>query len=165
MSPATIRSAHARDAARIAAIYNHYVSTTTITFEEQVVTADEMVARIEDIQSSGLPWLVAESASVVVGYAYASKWRTRSAYRYSVESAIYVGHEARSAGAGTELYSELLARLKTSGIHTVIGGIALPNAASVRLHEKMGFVKTAHFKEVGFKFGQWVDVGYWQRNL
>jgi phosphinothricin acetyltransferase len=124
-----------------------------------------MSARVREIQSTGLPWLVAEDAGAVAGFAYASKWKTRSAYRFSAESSVYIAPERRGDGIGSRLYTALIAELERLGLHTVIGGIALPNDASVRLHEKLGFVKTAHFAEVGFKFGAWVDVGYWQRRL
>ncbi len=146
-------------------IYNHYVLTTTITFEEQPVAESDMAARMRNIEAVGLPWLVAEVDGVVVGYAYAGKWNSRSAYRYSAESTVYVAHGNRARRVGSALYEALIARLKDAGYHTLIGGIVTPNEASVRLHERFGFVKTALFREVGFKFGQWRDVGYWQRNL
>jgi len=158
-----VRDARPDDARAIVDLYNHYVTHTTITFEEQPVSPSEMESRVREIQSGGLPWLVAEESGVVVGYAYASKWKTRSAYRFSVESTVYVAHDRRTRGVGTSLYEVLIARLKDAGYHTVIGGITQPNEASVRLHERLGFVKTAHFREVGFKFGEWLDVAYWQR--
>lgn len=160
-----VRAALQTDAPAIARIYSHYVLTTTITFEEVAVSEAEMWSRVDEIQKQGLPWLVAEEAGAVVGFAYASKWKTRSAYRFSTESSVYIATDRRHDGAGTRLYSTLIADLAHLGYHTVIGGIALPNDASVRFHEKFGFVKTAHFAEVGFKFGKWVDVAYWQRRL
>ena len=161
----SIRDAVADDAAAIAAIYNHYVLTTSISFEEQAVTASEMQQRIADIQRGGLPWLVAELDGVLVGYAYATKWRVRHAYRFSVESSVYLAPDLAGKGLGTALYQQLLERLSASGYHRVIGGVALPNAASVALHEKLGFEKVAQFREVGFKFGRWIDVGYWEKSL
>jgi phosphinothricin acetyltransferase len=98
-------------------------------------------------------------------YAYATKWRVRHAYRFSVESSGVSGAGYTRQGLGTALYQQLLARLTESGYHLVIGGVALPNAASVALHEKMGFVRVAQFREVGFKFGRWIDVGYWEKSL
>lgn len=160
-----IRAAVADDAKAIAAIYNHYVATTTISFEEQPVGDAEMAQRITDVQVAGLPWLVAEQDHQVLGYAYASKWRVRHAYRFSVESSVYLAPQSARQGLGTALYTALLAQLGEQGYHLVIGGIALPNEASVALHEKMGFRKVAHFGEVGFKFGRWIDVGYWERKL
>ena len=160
-----IRHAHAGDAARLADIYNHYVTTTTITFEETPVGADEMRERVEEVQASGLPFLVIEHDARVAGYAHASKWKGRCAYRYSVEISAYIERECLGQGLGSQLYERLMPSLKAGGIHAVIGGIALPNAASVRLHEKFGLRQVATFPQVGFKFGRWIDVGYWQITL
>ncbi|WP_229256532.1 arsinothricin resistance N-acetyltransferase ArsN1 family B [Duganella lactea] len=161
----TIRDAAAGDARVVADIYNHYILNTTITFEEQAVTDTDMAQRIADVQGAGLPWLVVESDGEVAGYAYATKWRVRHAYRFSVESTVYLAPALSGKGLGRALYSELLLRLAKSGYHLVIGGIALPNAASIALHEKMGFEKVAQFREVGFKFDRWLDVGYWEKHL
>lgn len=160
-----IREAIADDAKAIAAIYNPFIANTTITFEEAPVTDADMAQRIADVQGGGLPWLVVEQDHVVVGYAYATKWRVRHAYRYSVESSVYLAPEAAGKGVGTVLYTALLERLRDQGYHLAIGGIALPNAGSVALHEKLGFEKVAQFREVGFKFERWLDVGYWQKTL
>lgn len=157
-----IRDASVEDAESIASIYNHFVLTTSISFEEAEVPVIEMAGRIADLQASGLPWLVAELDGVVAGYAYATKWRVRHAYRFSVETSVYLAHEKAGKGFGTALYEALLTRLREGGYHLAIGGIALPNAASVALHEKLGFEKVAQFREVGLKFDQWTDVGYWQ---
>ncbi len=124
-----------------------------------------MRQRIDDVKQSGLPWLVATVDGKLVAYAYATKWRVRHAYRFAVESSVYVDRDRPRLGAGTALYRVLIERCRASGLHLMIGGIALPNEASVRLHEKMGFEKVAHFSEVGRKFDQWIDVGYWQLNL
>ncbi|WP_035373402.1 arsinothricin resistance N-acetyltransferase ArsN1 family B [Pseudoduganella violaceinigra] len=160
-----IRSAHPADAAAIAAIYNHYVASSTITFEEAEVGADVMAVRIAKVISSKLPWLVIEQDGKVLGYAYASKWKERSAYRFSVESSIYLQQEARGRGLARKLYQHLFELLRQSGVHLVIGGVALPNDASVGLHRKMGFQPVGAFKEVGRKFGRWIDVSYWQLRL
>jgi phosphinothricin acetyltransferase len=160
-----LRSASAADAAPICAIYNNYVETTTITIEEDAVTEQDMAQRIADVGAAKLPWLVLEVSDKVVGYAYATKWRARPAYRYSVESTIYLDREFAGRGLGRMLYSELLDQLRERGLHLVIGGIALPNESSVALHEKLGFRKAAHFTEVGMKFGRWIDVGYWELHL
>lgn len=159
-----IRSATLDDAAGICAIYNPYVLGTTITFEEQPVAETEMRRRIGEV-TGALVWLVAEEAGEIAGYAYAAKWRARSAYRFSAESTVYVAPAAQRRGLGSRLYGELLVQLRARGVHVVMGGIALPNPASVALHEKMGFGKVAQFREVGRKFDQWLDVGYWQRML
>jgi phosphinothricin acetyltransferase len=153
------------DAAGIAAIYNHYVAHTVVTFEEEAVSADEIARRMEDVRSASLPWLVADQAGRIAGYAYASKWRARSAYRFSTEITVYLGPEDGGRGIGSALYDELFPMLRARGLHVVIGGIALPNDASVALHEKFGMKKVAHFAEVGFKFGKWVDVGFWECTL
>ncbi|MTV40427.1 arsinothricin resistance N-acetyltransferase ArsN1 family B [Duganella radicis] len=160
-----IRDAVADDAKAIAAIYNPFIANTTISFEEEPVTDAAMAQRIADVQGGGLPWLVAERDGKVVGYAYATKWRVRHAYRFSVESSVYLAPGSAGQGLGSALYAALFERLTACGCHLVIGGIALPNAASVALHEKMGYEKVAHFREVGFKFGRWLDVGYWQKTL
>lgn len=161
----TIRAAELSDAAGIAAIYNHYVEQTIVTFEETPVSDAEMAARIEDVRSESLPWLVAEEAGRLVGYASSTKWKSRTAYRFSAEITVYVEPAHARRGIGSKLYSRLFPLLQARGIHAVIGGIALPNEASVALHEKFGMRKVAHFPEVGFKFDRWIDVGYWQRTL
>jgi phosphinothricin acetyltransferase len=160
-----IRSATVADAEAIGAIYNHYIRETIVTFEEEPVSAADMRSRIEEVAAASLPWLVAEQAGAVVGYARATKWRPRSAYRFSVESTIYLAPQHAGAGLGTMLYRELISQLNQRGLHRVIGGVALPNAASVALHEKLGFRKVAHFGEVGFKLGRWIDVAYWELAL
>jgi L-amino acid N-acyltransferase YncA len=160
----TIRLATAADAAAIADIYNHYIGTTTISFEEVPVSADTMAQRIADV-GQRLPWYVCVQDDAVVGYAYATPWRVRSAYRFSVETSVYLAAAHTGRGIGARLYRILLAELQARGLRVVIGGIAQPNAASVRLHESLGFVKVAHFANVGLKFGRWVDVGYWELQL
>jgi L-amino acid N-acyltransferase YncA len=166
--PQTDRTPHVRaateaDAAAIADIYNHYVLHTLVTFEETAVTADEMASRLRTVAAAELPWLVAVADRDVLGYAYATKWKERIGYRFAVEISVYLQHAVGGRGVGTQLYDALFPLLHARGIHAVIGGIALPNAASVALHEKFGMHKVAHFEQTGIKFGQWVDVGYWQR--
>jgi L-amino acid N-acyltransferase YncA len=156
-----IRSVTESDASAICAIYNEYVLNTRISFEESPVSTDEMAERVRNV-TQHYPWLVCEESGKVLGYIYASKWKERSAYRYSVELGIYIASGQVGKGIGTLLMTELLEDLKTRSIHSVISGIALPNPASVALCEKFGFSKVAHFKEVGFKQNSWVDVGYWE---
>jgi len=139
-----IRLATPKDAAVISGIYNHYVLSSSITFEEHAVTEGEMAARIAETMSV-FPWLVWEDAEGVLGYAYASRWKARSAYRYSAESTVYVKHDQVGHGIGRKLYADLIDRLSKAGLHCVIGGIALPNMPSQRLHEALGFKKVAHF--------------------
>jgi L-amino acid N-acyltransferase YncA len=160
-----IRAATPADAEALVRIYNHYVRETVVTFEEEPVSVADMAGRIAEVASASLPWLLAEREGEVVGYARATKWKPRSAYRHSVETTIYLSARHVGAGVGTLLYQRLLADLKSHGLHLAIGGVALPNAASVALHEKLGFRKVAHFNEVGFKFGRWIDVAYWQLAL
>lgn len=156
-----LREANPCDAAAIAAIYNHYVETTSISMETEAVGSDEMRTRIAAVQGAGLPWLVLLDAGQLAGYAYASAWRARPGYRHAVETSIYLAPEQRGRGHGLHLYRALLSRLE-GRFHSAIGGIALPNPGSVALHERLGFRQVACFSEVGHKFGQWVDVAYWQ---
>jgi len=156
-----VRKVLVEDGGQIAEIYNYYILNTTVTFEEQELSETQMKERIEKISSS-FPYLVFEENGKILGYAYATEWRVRSAYRYSVESSVYVHKDVHGKGIGKQLYTELLNQLKAKRIHAVIGGIVLPNPISISLHEKFGFIKVAQFKEVGFKFHQWLDVGYWE---
>lgn len=160
-----IRNATPEDAAAIAAIYNPYVADTCITFETSTVSEAQMRARIGETAAARLPWLVAGDDDGIAGYAYASEWKGRCAYRYSVESTIYLAPARTGRGIGPQLYAALIERLHADGLHTVMGGIALPNEASIALHERLGFEKVAHFRQVGFKQGRWIDVAYWQRLL
>ena len=156
-----IRPCVPSDATTVCAIYNPYVRETVITFEEEPVSESEMAGRIRDV-TGDWPWLVAADADAVVGYAYATPWKTRSAYRFAVESTVYVARDALGRGIGSRLYEALIGSLRDRGAHCVIGGVALPNPASVALHERFGFRKLAHFEEVGWKLGRWVDVAYWE---
>ena len=160
-----IRPATQTDTTAIARIYNYYIAGTIITFEEEPVTTVDMARRIENVQSALLPWLVAEQAGDILGFAYAGRWKDRSAYRFAVETTVYLEATMTGRGLGTRLYNSLLPVLSDRNIRTAIGGIALPNEASVALHEKLNFTKVAHFQKVGFKFNSWIDVGYWQRGL
>ena len=161
----TIRAATADDGTALAHIYNHYIANTVVTFEETAVSAADMTTRVAEVTAAKLPWLVAHGSEGVNGFADASRWKGRCAYRYSVETTVYLEPSAVGRGLGTALYAALIARLEQLGCHAMIGGIALPNEPSVALHEKFGMRKVAQFAEVGFKFGRWVDVGYWQKLL
>jgi phosphinothricin acetyltransferase len=156
-----IRKVTLEDAREIAEIYNYYVLNSCVTFEELEVSAEEMRGRIEAVNLK-FPWLVFEKDSEILGYAYATMWKPRSAYKHTAESTVYLKREAIKNGIGSLLYKELLCQLTDLGFHAIIGGISLPNEASIALHEKFGFEKIAHFKEVGFKFKKWIDVGYWE---
>ena len=157
----SIRDVTADDAAQICDIYNHYVHNTVITFEQQPISVPEMQERIASYAPAHA-WLVAERDGQLLGYAYATRWRSRAAYDYTVESTVYVADAARGTGIGRPLYMALLDALRRRSIHAVVGCIALPNPGSVALHEKCGFEKVAHFSQVGCKFDQWIDVGFWQ---
>lgn len=160
--PILIRPMADDDLPILVAIYNHYVQTSIATFAEEEISPAEFGVQVAAVRAADLPWLVAECGSDLLGYAYAAPWKSRSAYRFSVESSVYLapGHEHR--GIGTRLYADLLARLRIRGVHAVIGGVSLPNPTSVSLHRKFGFEQVAHFRQVGFKFGRWIDVGYWE---
>ena len=161
----TIRAATLADASAIVAIYNHFVRETIVTFEEVEIDAAAIGRRMESVWSASLPWLVADDAGIVVGYTYATKWKERVGYRFSVEITVYLAPDAVGKGLGLRLYRVLFARLEERGVHAVIGGIALPNDASVALHAKMGMKEVAHFEQTGFKFGRWIDVVYWEKLL
>src|SRR5580658_7288427 len=124
-----MRQATTADVDSICRIYNHYIESSTITFEEIPVSPAEMAERITETTTGSLPWLVEEANGSVVGYAYASKWKSRSAYRYAVETTIYFAPNVHRMGIGTRLYKELLLQLKERSMHVAIGGIALPNDA------------------------------------
>lgn len=157
-----VRDATSADADKVARIYDHYVLGTTITFEEEAIPVPEMARRIDGVLACDLPYLLLEDGGVVVGFAYASRWRERSAYRFSVETTIYLDHQRCGGGRGRRLYTALVARLRALGLHSAAGVIALPNEASVALHERLGFRPIGHLREIGFKQGRWIDVGYWQ---
>jgi phosphinothricin acetyltransferase len=160
-----IRPVKLTDAKYLKDIYNYYVTDTVVTFEEEPVSTVDMEQQIEAALENDLPWFVAESDGVIRGYAHANKWKGRCAYRYTVEVTAYLSHLETSRGWGTSLYNSLFAELKNKSTHAVIGGIALPNPASIALHEKFGMTKVGQFNEVGYKFNQWVDVGYWHGTL
>jgi phosphinothricin acetyltransferase len=156
-----IRAVRKADAAIIADIYNYYIKNTTITFEEQSIDAVEMLSRIEKI-TARYPWFVYEQEGQVIGYAYASSWKSRTAYRYNAELTIYLQPDQKGQGVGTILAKHVINLLREQKIHSVISVVTLPNQASAALHKKLGFQKIAVFKEVGYKFEQWLDVAYWQ---
>lgn len=156
-----IRLVRADDAAPIGEIYNHYVVHSHATFEERPVAVSDMATRVSTI-SRDWPFIVCEKEGELVGYAYAAPWRSRSAYRFSVETSVYLDARSRGRGVGTALYEVLLVDLRARGLHAAMAGISLPNEASERLHRRFGFAKVAHLKEVGYKFDRWIDVAYWQ---
>ncbi len=148
----------------IAALYNHYILHTTVTFEEAPLSPEAMRERI-DAYRVHHPWLVAEDEGQIVGYAYGSRFHARAAFRHTAEVSVYVRHGHERRGIARALYAPLIEALRVQGVHAVLAVISLPHAASVGLHESLGFAKQGHLTEVGFKFGQWLDIGHWQLTL
>ena len=160
-----IRLAGPNDAAAIAAIYRPYVEESQISFEEEAPDTAEMARRIRGGTPGLYPWFVAEEDGRLLGYAASSPFRTRPAYRWIVEIGIYLDPTAQGRGIGRTLLSALLETLERQGFAAAIGAIALPNEVSVALHEKLGFFRTGTYSQVGFKMGEWIDVGLWQKEL
>jgi L-amino acid N-acyltransferase YncA len=159
-----IRRASAEDAEVCAAIYAPYVTDSWVSFEDSAPDSAEMARRIAEYGASH-GWLIAEHEGQVSGYAYASPHRARGAYRTSCDVAVYVGPGSVRRGIGRALYAELLPAMKAKGLHAAFAGIALPNEASIALHEACGFTPVGIYREVGWKLGGWRDVGWWQRLL
>lgn len=160
-----LRPARAGDADAIAHIYGPYVTDSAISFETEAPAPAEIARRIE---AAGplYPWIAATDAEDrLVGYAYATAYRVRSAYRFAVESSVYVDPDNQGRGAGSLLYDALLSSLERQGFVQAIAVIALPNAASIAFHERLGFVHAGTNRQVGYKLGRWHDIGLWQRPL
>lgn len=159
-----IRAATGEDAAALAAIYAPYVRSSGVSFEQLPPTPEEMAGRIN--KSPRYPWLVAvDENDTVLGYAYASSFRERHAYRFVVETSIYMAGDQRGKGVGRLLYGALVATLKRQNFTQAIAVIALPNDWSIALHESVGFRRAGMFREVGYKAGSWIDIGFWQATL
>ena len=156
-----IRPATPEDADQLAVIYNHYVENTVISFEEQSVSNFEMRKRISQGVSL-YPWLVAENGGELLGYAFATQWKSRTAYSKTAETSVYIAANHLRKGLGLVLYNSLIGQLREQGAHCALAGIALPNPASIAFHEKLGFRKVGELQEVGWKMGKWVNVGYWE---
>ncbi|WP_406684175.1 GNAT family N-acetyltransferase [Seonamhaeicola sp. MEBiC1930] len=156
-----IREFRQEDTQQLLDIYNHYVLNSTATFDDEVLSFEEFTKKVNRINSE-YPFIVFEENHELLGYAYGSKFRPKPAYSNTVESTIYLKHTAQGKQIGTKLYSYLIKLLNEQGFHVVLGVLTLPNEASVKLHEKLGFKKVAHLKEVGLKFGDWQDVGFYQ---
>jgi len=159
-----IRSADLRDAEHIASIYNHYIAYTPITFETEEVSASEMKIRIQS-KLAKYDWLVAEQNNILLGYAYYGEFRTRAAYRHTVESTVYVAQDHIGKGIGSKLYDRLCTVAKEKGFREMIGVIALPNPESVRLHVKSGFRESGVLLKIGYKFDRYIDVMFMQKSL
>ena len=157
-----VRVATAADAEAIAAIYAPYVRHTAFSFEETPPSGPEMASRIKAALPTH-PFLVFQEVGGPVGFAYAGAHGPRAAYRWSCNVSVYVALGAHRRGVGRALYAALFELLERQGFHSLFAGITLPNDESVGLHESMGFVNLGTYREVGFKFGAWHDVGYWRR--
>ena len=158
-----IREARASDAKSIALIYNQYILNSTITFEEKKIGFKTIVDRISANKKH--KWWVFEKDNILMGYAYSTKWKSRSAYRYTVESSVYVAQKHKQKGIGKALYLKLIKSLKRNGFKRILAGISLPNDESIIFHEKLGFEKVGQLEAVGFKFNRWIDVGYWELKI
>jgi phosphinothricin acetyltransferase len=159
------RRATADDAAAIASIYAPYVRASVVSFETEAPDEAEIRGRIEALGDL-YPWLVAcDGDGTMLGYAYACAFRARAAYRFTVETTVYVADGAHRRGIGTLLYRALLPVLEAQGFTQAIGAITIPNEASMRLHQTLGFVGVGTYEKVGFKLGEWRSVGLWQRPL
>lgn len=160
-----IRPAVADDVAAIAAIYAPYVENHSISFEERAPSPKEMARRMAGIAADGLPWLVAVSDGEVIGYAYARQFHERHAYRFAVETTIYVSASRQREGIGRQLYVALVRTLSAQGYTQALALIATPNEASIAMHEAAGFQRAGVWRSVGYKQGEWRDVSIWQRPL
>lgn len=160
----SVRQATPGDGSAVAAIYRPIVDETAISFEEEPPSAEDMAGRIAKVLGH-YPYLVAQQDGRVIGYAYAAQHMERSAYRWSVNVSAYVAEGFRGTGVGKRLYRALFETLAERGFHMAMAGITLPNEASVKLHEGVGFKPIGVYREVGFKFGRWHDVGWWQRRI
>lgn len=160
----TIRRATEEDTKEICRIYNSYVRNSIVTFETTLVEASEMEERIKE-KLTKYDWIVGELNRHVVGYAYYGSFRPRAAYRHTVETTIYLSEENTGRGFGKALYAALIRSASEKGFRELIGVIALPNPGSVRLHKSLGFQEVGILREVGHKFGKYVDVSLWQRSL
>lgn len=159
-----IRPVKKDDAVALVAIYRPYVENTAITFEYEVPSVADFEQRIAKTVSK-YPYLVAEEEGQILGYAYASTYYDRTAYDWSVELSVYLHPDARGKGIGTKLYDQLEAALERQGYLRFLACIALPNDASLALHQKRGYEQVAHFPKIGYKFEQWHDIVWLQKTL
>lgn len=164
MVDTTVRPVSKMDVADILAIYTPYITDTVITFETEVPTIEEFTERIENIKNE-FPYLVCEVDGRVVGYAYASKHRARSAYKYSVDVSIYVAHNYHHKGLGKALYTNLFELLNKYNYYSAYAGITLPNDKSIGLHKSFGFIEVGTYHNVGYKDGKWLDVIWLEKPL
>ena len=156
-----IRPVKLTDAEQLANIYNYYILNSIATFEEEIISDEEMAKRIQKITKK-YPFILFEENDKILGYAYGSEFHTRVAYNKTVESSVYLREQQKGKGLGSRLYDELIYQLREMEFHSVVVLVSLPNEASVALHEKFKFKKVAELEQVGYKFAKWINVGYWQ---
>ncbi|MCD8165458.1 MAG: N-acetyltransferase family protein [Bacteroides sp.] len=161
-SPYTLRRVVPEDIPAICRIYNHYIEHTAVTFEMEPLSPQQIRERMEECEKQNYPFFVVGKGSLVVGYAYIHQWDRRQAYRSTCEITIYLDKDYTGRGYGRLLYEMLIGEIDKTQVHVLIAGICLPNQASVRLHEKFGFKQVSHMREIGWKLGEWRDVGHWQ---
>ncbi len=160
-----IRKAKISDAESIVNIYNYYIKETTVTFEIDELTTEDMAERIKKTFDSGYPFIVYEEEGKVIGYAYVRKWRERASYKNTLETSVYVDKDMKKNGIGKELYKVLIKECEKIGAHVLIGVLSETNSTSKKFHENIGFEKTGHFKEVANKFNKFIDVEFWSLML
>lgn len=160
-----IRKARLSDAKAIVDIYNYYIKETTITFEIDELTPQDMQERIEKTHNCGYPFIVYEENGELVGYAYVRKWRERVSYRNTLETSVYVNKDMKKNGVGKKLYKALIEECEKIGAHVLMGVVSDTNVASKNFHKRIGFEKTGHFKEVANKFDKFIDVEFWSLML
>ncbi|PWH82776.1 phosphinothricin acetyltransferase [Algibacter marinivivus] len=159
-----IRPVKIDDAQELLEIYNYYVINTTANFDIEPLSLETFTKKLNHIIPN-YPYIVYEENNEILGYAYGSRFRPRPAYDFVAESTVYVKHTAHGKQIGTKLYEELIRLLKKTDLHSVLGVLTIPNDASIKLHEKLGFEQVANLKEVGMKFGEWQNIGIWQLKL
>lgn len=152
------------DIAALLDIYNYYVTNTVATFDIKPLKLQTFEKKLNDINSK-YPFLIFEEEKQILGFAYASKFRPKPAYKFTVEATVYVKHTAHGKHIGSQLYKALIHELKQTDTHTILGVLTLPNEASIKLHQKFGFEEVAHLKELGYKFGAWHNVAIYQLRL
>ena len=158
-----VRDAVAADLPALTAIYNHYIVHTPITFDVRTYEPEQRRAWFDDHAGGRHRLLVADAHGEVLCYATTSRWRPKASYDTTVESSVYVRHDAVGRGVGRQLYAALFDALADQDVHAIVAGVALPNAASIALHERFGFQQVGVFREVGRKFGRFWDVAWFQR--
>jgi L-amino acid N-acyltransferase YncA len=156
-----IRKVNLSDARRIMEIYNHYIVSTVLTFETEALTEDQVRGRIQKY-ADNYPWYIAELDGKVIGYAYASEFVDRPAYKFTSEVTIFIDKNYTKGGCGKTLLGQLIEEMKISGFNALISIIAMPNPASVKLHKLFGFENVGRLKKVGYKIDRWIDVEYWE---